>query len=65
MDVENALRIARLALCMNYRIVYSEKAKQYVDVGLTRQDKEAAEAYNVLADLSRRFRAPRVSQVSL
>lgn len=56
MDAINALRIARLALAMGYRIEpdlvdgkYSHTV--YVPVGFTKQDVEAAEAYNKLAEM--------------
>jgi len=55
MDAINALRIARLALAMNYRISYSEQERKYVNIGHTRQDQEAADAYNKLAELAEEF----------
>lgn len=55
MDAINALRIARLALAMNYRITFSEQERRHINVGHTKQDQEAADAYNKLADLSVEF----------
>lgn len=56
MDAIEAIRIARLALAINYRIepdivdgVYSQE--RYVAAGFTKQDCEAAEAYNRLVEL--------------
>jgi hypothetical protein len=45
-----AIRIARLALAMNYRIVHSEHERRYINIGHTKQDQQAADAYNILAD---------------
>ena len=58
MDATEALRIARLALAMNYRIepdIVDGKYRhdRYVAAGFTKQDAEAADAYNRLAELQR------------
>jgi hypothetical protein len=62
MDAINALRIARLALAMNYRIAYSEHEQKYINVGMTRQDQEAADAYNKLADIQAKWSAAEAQQ---
>jgi len=55
MDALEAIRIARLNLAMTNRICYSEKDRRYIDIGHTKQDREAADAYNKLAELAEEF----------
>lgn len=66
MEAVEALRIARLALAMNYRIEPDIVAgrytqSRYVPVGFTKQDVEAAEAYNRIAELQAALTTKEVS----
>lgn len=48
-----AIKIARLSLLSANRIEYNLKLRKAVAVGFTKQDTEAADAYNRLSELAR------------